>query len=142
MKFCLRFGWKDEKMDCDAESIRTNNPGELGEDFGELWRRTTDGGRRRWKDGFERIYRQSMKLGGKERKVKVMVNKQTEYVLKHGKAVYDTWTPSPDNCVPYDGVEYLGHRLGQVWAMQTAKNHPPVRVHKRIINFTSHEAVW
>lgn len=54
-----------------------------------------------------------------------MNEKHREYVLKHGRAVYETWTPNPDNCVAYDGVEYVGHRLGQAWAWQ---NHPEVPV--------------
>jgi hypothetical protein len=55
-------------------------------------------------------------------------NPQTAFILTHGRPVYETWKPNPDDCTPYDGVAYVGHRLGQAWAHQDLLGEAPIRM--------------
>jgi hypothetical protein len=52
----------------------------------------------------------------------------SDFIIRNGKPTYETWEPDPDNCEPYDGVEYTGHRLGQVFAFAGAPELPPQRI--------------
>lgn len=41
------------------------------------------------------------------------VKRAYEAAIKYGRAAYETFPVNPDNCAPWDGIEYAGHRLGK-----------------------------
>ncbi|MFM7100242.1 MAG: hypothetical protein ACKOET_06880 [Verrucomicrobiota bacterium] len=56
------------------------------------------------------------------------LNRLTAYVLRYGRAVFCGPDGDPENgpCAP----EYVGHRLGQVWAHSFDPGSAPLRLNR------------